>query len=81
MVSSTVRAWLVRPSYSVGSTPQTSRLRLVKRRTSWTVSSSWPTPRCDSVSHCSGISTPSAAVSAATVSTPSDGGQSSSTQS
>ena len=59
IVSSTARAWLVRPSYSVGSTPHTSRSRLVNRRTSWTVSSSWPTPRCDSVSHCSGISTPS----------------------
>ena len=45
----------------------------MNRRTSWTVSSSWPTPRCDSVSHCSGISTPSAAVSAATVSTPERG--------
>ena len=45
----------------------------MKRRTSWTVSSSWPTPRCDSVSHWSGISTPSAAVSAATVSTPERG--------
>ncbi len=30
----------------------------MNRRTSWTVSSSWPTPRCDSVSHCNGISTP-----------------------
>ena len=59
MFSSTARAWLVRPSYSVGSTPQTSSPRLVNRRTSCTVSSSWPTPRCDSVSHCSGISTPS----------------------
>ena len=59
MVSSTARAWLVRPSYSVGSTPHTSSLRLVNRRTSCTVSSSCPTPRCDSVSHCSGISTPS----------------------
>ncbi len=45
MVSSTRRAWLVRPSKSVGSTPQTSSARLVKRRTSWTVSRSWPTPR------------------------------------
>ena len=58
MFSSTARAWLVRPSYSVGSTPHTSSLRLVNRRTSCTVSSSWPTPRCESVSHCSGISTP-----------------------
>ena len=81
MVSSTVREWLVRPSNRVGSTPQTSSLRLVNRRTSCTVSSSCPTPRCDRVSHCSGTSTPFAAVSAATVSTPSDGGQSSSTQS
>ena len=30
----------------------------MNRRTSWTVSSSWPTPRWDSVSHCSGIRTP-----------------------
>src|SRR3954453_556771 len=81
MFSSTPRAWFVRPSYSVGRTPHPWSPRLVNRRTSWTVSRSWPTPRCDSVSHCSGISTPSAAVSAATVRTPSEGGQSRSTQS
>ena len=74
------RGWCGRRTASAARpTPRASRL--VNRRTSWTVSSSCPTPRCESVSHCSGISTPSAAVSAATVSTPSDGGQSSSTQS
>ena len=51
------------------------------RCTSATVSSSWPTPRWQSISHCSGMITSSAAVSALSVSTPSDGEQSSSTTS
>ena len=55
--------------------------RLVRRWTSTMVSSSCPTPRWESVSHCRGISTSSAAVSALIVSTPSDGAQSSRTSS
>ncbi len=70
------RARLVRPSYIVGSTPRTDSSRLHSRCTSYTVSSSCRTPRCESVSHCIGMSTESAAVSALTVSTPSDGEQS-----
>ncbi len=45
------------------------------------VSISWPTPRCDRVSHCSGTSTAFAAVSALMVMMPSDGEQSSRIQS
>ena len=44
--------------------------------TSVIVRRNWPTPRCASVSHCSGTITSSAAVSPLRVSTPSDGGQS-----
>ena len=68
-------------SYIVATTPATLSRGLVKLRTSATVSSSWPTPRLDSVSHCRGISTSSAAVNPSMVRIPSDGGQSMSTTS
>ena len=66
----------MRSSYMVAITPRTVSSLLAKARTSSMVSSSWPTPRWDSASHCSGISTERAAVRPLMVSTPSDGGQS-----
>ncbi len=76
IAASTFWACFVRPSYIVGSTPMISSDELMNWRTSWIVSSSWPTPRWDSVSACSGISTCCAADSAPTVRMPSVGGQS-----
>ena len=68
-------------SYMVGITPSTRSFSLANWRTSSIVSSSCPTPRWLSASHCSGTMTASAAVRPLMVSTPSDGGQSISTAS
>ncbi|SHX13438.1 Uncharacterised protein [Mycobacteroides abscessus subsp. abscessus] len=67
---------MVRESYSVGSAPNSVSRGLVICWTSVTVRRNWPTPRCASVSHCSGTITESAAVKPFSVSTPSEGGQS-----
>ena len=47
----------VRSSYMVAMMPRTARSLLAKARTSSMVSSSWPTPRWESASHWSGMST------------------------
>ena len=67
---------MVRESYRVGNAPSSLRSGLVICWTSSTVRRNCPTPRCASVSHCSGTMTSSAAVRPLSVSTPSDGGQS-----
>lgn len=75
---STSRPCTVRESYMVASRPSISNRGLSRSRTFWMVSCSSATPRSAKYSHSSGTMTPSAAVSALTVSRPSDGWQSTS---
>ena len=72
----TSRLWSVRPSNIVPSTPSISRRGFSRSRTLSIVVFSSATPRSAKYSHSSGTITPSEAVSALTVSRPSEGWQS-----
>ena len=72
----TSRLCRVRPSNMVPSTPSISSLGLSRSRTLSIVVLSSATPRSAKYSHSSGTMTPSEAVSALTVSRPSEGWQS-----
>ena len=74
--SSTSRECSVRGSYIVPTMPSSSIAGLSRSRTFSIVSTSSATPRSAKYSQASGMSTPCAAVSAFTVSRPSEGWQS-----
>ena len=74
--ASTSRLWTVRESNIVATRPSISRPGLSRSCTFWIVSTSMATPRRAKNSASIGTITPSAAVSALTVSRPSDGWQS-----
>ena len=69
-------AWRVRRSNMVTRMPETSKLKFRRSRTLATVSVSSARPRSEKYSATIGMMTPSAMVSALTVSRPSDGWQS-----
>ena len=77
----TSRPWLVRPSYMVAKIPSRVSCGLSRSCTFSIVSTSRATPRRLKNSHSSGMITPCEAVSALTVSRPSEGWQSMSTKS
>ena len=79
--ASTSRLCTVRESYIVATRPSISSSGLSRSWTFWIVSTSIATPRSAKNSHSSGTITPCAAVSALTVSRPSDGWQSMMTKS